>query len=54
MFSNIGIPGLILIIIILAIVIAIPTAIILFIINTQKRTRRIEGKLDKNLSNKGK
>jgi hypothetical protein len=57
MFSNIGIPGLILIIIILAIVIAIPTAIILFIINTQKRNnslRRIEEKLDKSLSNKAK
>lgn len=57
MFSNIGIPGLILIIIILAIIIAIPTAIILFIINTKKRNNslsRIEEKLDKSLSNKGK
>lgn len=57
MLSNIGIPGLILIITILVFVIAIPTAIILFIINSQKRNnslRRIEEKLDKSLSNKGK
>ncbi|ETI69383.1 hypothetical protein [Neobacillus vireti] len=57
MFSNIGVPGLILIIIILAIVIAVPTAIIFFIIKTQKRhnsLRRIEEKLDQSLSSKGK
>lgn len=57
MFSNIGILGLVLIIIIFAVLLAIPIAIILLIVNSKKeniRLTRVEEKLDKSLSDKGK
>lgn len=57
MFSNIGILGLVLIIIIFVVLLAIPIAIILLIVNSKKgniRLRRVEEKLDKSLSDKGK
>jgi hypothetical protein len=56
MFSNIGIPGLILILVILVILLSIPLAIVLLIVNFKKRNirlKRIEEKLDKTLSDKG-
>ncbi len=56
MFSNIGIPGLILILIMFVILLAIPLAIILLILffkNRNKRLDRIEDKVDKILSDKG-
>jgi hypothetical protein len=50
MFSDVGIPGLVLLIMILA----IPTTIIILIANRNSRLKRIEDKLDKSLSDKNK
>jgi hypothetical protein len=57
MFSNIGVPGLILIIVMLVILLAIPITLVLLIISFKKRNnrlKRIEEKLDNALFDKGK